>query len=327
MCVFITALILPTITIYYLPYAEALFTFTFALAMWGLIKNKYWVFFISIFFFSLTRPIFVHVGLAFLIMDSLLFLKHRNFSHFIKELSLKLLPLLSGTLCVFSVFYLTSGSFFKYFEVINKYWKTSFQIPNQISDWSIEGFGINVFVIFFIVFPSLILFIKYFKTFYQTKEKPELSGILKGDASYIREYFFYVSIIYFAGVLLFTLIYQNGSLNGLSRYILASPFAYIFFFYVYHYLKKVSISKFVIAGGLLLIASILMLTGVAKLEPQINFSDFGFFILLIDLLFLFSLKYLNNFMKVSLMALISFVSIVLITYMYNIYLCNAWIYT
>ena len=122
-------------------------------------------------------------------------------------------------------------------------------------------------------------------------------------------------------------MYQNGSLNGLSRYILASPFAYIFFFYVYQYLKKISFLKFVIAGGLLLTASILMLTGVAKLEPQINFSDFGFFILLVELLFLFSLKYLNNFMKVTLMILISFVSIVLITYMYNIYLCNAWIYT
>lgn len=327
MAVFIIALILPTITVYYLPYAEGIFTLTFALAMWGLIKKKYWIYFISMFFFAMSRPVFVHVGLAFLMMEGLNLLKHQNIKHFLKETTLKLLPLISGTLLVFFIFYLSSGSFFKYFEAINTFWKASFSIPSEIQDWSIESFGMNVFTIFFLIIPCLIFFCKHFLTLYLSKNKKEDVGVFSGDISSIREYFLFISIIYFTGVLVFTLFYQNGSLNGLNRYIFASPFFYIFLFGIYPRLKNIKTVLFLIFSGLLLSASLFMLTGFQKIDPNINFNDFGFFILLADLLFLYFFKRMNKYVRITLMGILVFISIVIITYLYNIYLCNGWIYT
>ncbi len=326
-CVFTTALILPPIVTYYLPYADALTTFTFSMAMWGLMKKKYWIYFIFVFLFATSRPIFVHVGLAFLMLDFLYLLKHHNIKHFIKEITLKLLPLISGTLLVFLLFYLNSGSFLKYFETINQYWKTSFSIPNQISDWSIESFAINIFIIFFIISPSLVIFFKHFATLYLSKDNKELQSLFNGNTFSIKDYFFYISIIYSTGVLVFTLFYQNGTLNGLNRYIFVSPFFLIYFFYGYQYLKEVPWRVFTLSVGLLLIPSIIMLTSFDKIDPEINFSDFGFFILLIDVIFLYSLQYLNNFVKVSLLIILVLLNLTLITYLYNIYLCNGWIYT
>ncbi len=326
-CVFITLLILPPIVTYYLPYADALTTFTFSMGIWGLMKKKYWIYFVSIFLFATSRPIFVHVGLAFLTLDLLYYLKHLNFKHFIKETTLKLLPLVSGTLLVFLLFYINSGSFFKYFEVINKYWKTSFSIPNQISDWSIESFGTNVFILFFLIAPSLVLFFKHFINLYFSKNSKVPQGIFKGDTVSIKDYFFYISIIYFTGVLVFTLFYQSGTLNGLNRYIFVSPFFLIFFFYGYQYLKDISWRVLIFSVLLLLIPSFIMLTGFPELDPEINFSDFGFFILLMDVLFLYSLKYMNDIVRVLLMILLTLINLTLVTYLYNIYLCNGWIYT
>lgn len=327
LCVFTTSLILPPIVTYYLPYADALTTFTFSMAMYGIFTKRYWVYFISIFLFATSRPIFVHVGLAFLMLDSLFFLRHLNFKHFIKEITLKLLPLVCGTILVFFLFYLNSGSFFKYFEAISQYWKTSFSIPNQISDWSIESFAINIFIIFFIILPSLIIFFKHIVKLYFSKDNKEPQSIFKGNTFFIKDYFFYISIIYSTGVLVYTMFYQNGTLNGLNRYIFVSPFFLIYFFYVYQYLKEIPWWIFIISVGLLLIPSIIMLTSFDKIDPEINFSDVGFFILLLDTIFLFSLKYLNSFMKVSLMIIITLLNLTLITYLYNIYLCNGWIYT
>ena len=96
-----------------MPYAEGLFVFTFSLAFYGLMKNKYWLFFTALMLFAMTRPIFAIVGISFIIMDILYFIRHRDPMHFLKELLMKLLPLGLGTLVVFFIFYLNSGSFMK----------------------------------------------------------------------------------------------------------------------------------------------------------------------------------------------------------------------
>jgi hypothetical protein len=326
-CVFIVALVLPPIVTYYLPYADALFTLTFALALWGLLKNKYWLFFVFIQLFAMTRPIFMIVGLAFIIIDIFYFFKHRNFSHFIKELSLKLYPLLLGTFIVFFLFYLNSGTFTKYFESNSVHWKVAFSIPHKITDWSAEGFGMNVFTIFFILIPSLIIFINNFIKLLRSEKTNELPTVFKGDLSFIKEYFFNFSIVYFWGVFFYVIFFQNGSLNGLNRYIFASPFTYIYLFGIVQVLKKVNTNTFLILTNFLLVASLIMLCSFPKLDPALNFNDSGFFTLFLDFIFLYSMKYMKNYWKIISLSIIVFYNIIWITYLYNIYLCDGWIFT
>ncbi len=327
LCVFTVSLTLPPIVIYYIPYADALLTLTFALAVFGLIKNNYWLFFISILLFAMTRPIFAIVGISFIIMDVLYFIKHKNSRHFFKELSLKLIPLVMGTLIVFFMFYLNSGSFMKYFECVNKYWNTHFSIPDKIMDWSIESFGMNVFTIFFIILPSAILFINYFWSEIHSDKTTELQSIFNGNTDFVKTYFFNNALIYFWGVFLYVVFFQAGSLNGLSRYIIASPFFFIFLFYFYPNFKKIKLNKFAIIFIFITVASFMMLVNQPKLDPEINFNDSGFFTLLISLIYLFLLRFMNTILKVSLLFIVAIYNIIWITYLYNAYLCNGWIFT
>lgn len=327
LCVFVISLLLPTIVIFYMPYAEALFVFTFALAMWGLMKNKYWMFFVGIQLFAMTRPIFTIVGLAFIIIDVFYFIKHKNFSHFIKELSLKLYPLLIGTFIVFFMFYLNSGSFTKYFEANYNNWKMTFGIPHKITDWSVEAYGMNVFTILFVLLPSFIVFINNFIKLLRSEKTNELQSVFNGDRNFIREYFFNISIVYFWGVFVFVLFYQHGSLNGLHRYVFGSPFLYIYLFCVYQKLKEIKGNNFFIAINFLLIAGLFMLVSIPKLDQPLNFNDSGFFTLLLDLIFIFSLKYMKDVVKIFSLAILSLYNIIWLVYLYNIYLCDGWIFT
>jgi len=327
-CIFVVALILPPIVTFYLPYADALSAFTFALALWGLIKNKYWLFFIFILLFAMTRPIFLVVGLSFFIIDVYYFIKHRNFLHFAKQLALKLFPLLLGTFIVFFMFYLNSGSFTKYFESNNMGWKVAFSIPTKISDWSVEGFGMNVFTIFFILIPSLIIIINKFIKLLRSERTTELPSVFSKDTSFMKEYFLNLSIVYFWGIFLYVIFFQHGSLNGLSRYVIASPFMFIYLFNVIPILKNIS-SKYASALLIifLLILSIITLVSFPKIDPAINFNDSGFLTLFLDFIFVFTMKYMNKYVKIGSLSILVFANIIWITYLYNIYLCNGWIFT
>jgi len=328
LCVFVISLVLPPIVVNYLPYSEALFIATFSLAAYGLIKQKYWLYFIAIFLFAMSRPLFVIIGLSFILTDLLFLIRHKSGKHFLKELFLKLLPLFLGTFTVFFMFYLNSGSFFKYFESIHKYWNVNFSIPKTISDWSIESFGMNVFTIFFVLFFATIYFIKSLYSVFNSSSKQSIKqSLFNGDKSFVQEYLIILSIIYFFGVFSYILFYQGGSLNGLNRYVFASPFFYIFLLGTYTAFKDIKLRTFAIISFVLFVVSLIFLTAFPKIEPTINFNDFGFFILFIDFIFLHLLSKLNNKLKVGAVCVLVLFNIVWMTYLYNIYLCDGYIFT
>ena len=328
LCVFILSLILPTTAIYYIPYAEALYTFTFVIAIWGLVKNKYWVYFIFIILFSMTRPTIIVFAISIVMLDTFYFLKHRNVVHYVKELALKLIPAAIGVGIVFFMYYMNSGSFTKYFEAVNKYWPQHFGIPDKITDWSIEGYGMNVFTIFFVLFPTAVLFVYDAVKHFKSSDAVAPKSVFNGDLSFIKEYFLNNSIIHFWGVFLSIFFYQGGSLNGLSRYVFVSPFFFIFLFTYYPKLREINWKKILFVFIPALVGSEFLLLSVPKyLQPDINFHDMGFFCFLFSLIFLISLKYMNNRFKLVAMFLLAFINIVWITFLYNIYICDGWIFT
>ena len=53
--IYIACLSFPSVIIYLLPYSEAVFTATFLLALWGLTRRKYWIYFIFMMLAAMTR--------------------------------------------------------------------------------------------------------------------------------------------------------------------------------------------------------------------------------------------------------------------------------
>jgi hypothetical protein len=323
--VFMLALTLPMVVVIYLPYAEAVYILTFSVAAWGWIKNKYWMYFIFMTLFAMSRPVFMNAGLAFIIADVLLFAKHRNFFRFLKEMFLKIVPLVLGTIIVFYLFYLNSGNFLKYFETVEKWWQVHFQIPSKITDWSIEGFGMNVFAIFFVIILSAILLANNF--FKVLKSKGENDSSEENRIDQAKEYFFNVSLLYFCGVFVTLIFFQNGSMNGLCRYVFSSPFFFVFLFHLYSEYNQIKIKKILLFFIPATVLSFLMLIGFEKYEPQLNFSDSGYLTFLLSFTYLFFMRRMNALWRYTLLAIIIFYNLVWVTYLYNMFLCNAWIYT
>ena len=227
--------------------------------------------------FATSRPIFFNAGLAFVIAYILLFIKHKNISFFLKEVILKITPLIFGTCIVFYIFYLNSGNFFKYFETVERLWHIQFKIPSRLTDWSIEGFGMNVFTIFFILFLSAVLLISNFINKIKNSNQNNVTEEAKNDSDYKREYFSNVAILYFLGLFATVIFFQNGSMNGLCRYVIASPFFYVFLFSLYSNYNQLNSKKILLFFIPASILSFLMLIGFEKYEPGLNFSDSGYF--------------------------------------------------
>jgi hypothetical protein len=62
---------LPSSIVYYLPYSESLFLFTMLIAVIGLLKDKYWIYFIGIYLLSTVRPATIFVGFSILFVELL----------------------------------------------------------------------------------------------------------------------------------------------------------------------------------------------------------------------------------------------------------------
>ena len=155
--IFIT---LPSVIIYYIPYSESLFLFTLMLATIGIIKKKYWIFLIGCTLLAMVRPATVFVLIAIFFAELLIFLTQKNFRLFIKEVTVKSLPFILGYLCTIIIQYLYSGSWRALLDAI-KYWHPLVCF-SHFSDWSVEGFGLSIFAIFFICIPSIVFLLSLF---------------------------------------------------------------------------------------------------------------------------------------------------------------------
>jgi hypothetical protein len=320
-CLFTLALTLPFVYAFYLPYCESTYIFTMSIAILGLFRNKYWLFFFSMIAFTLSRPSFLIFGTAFILTDICFFILNRNFKLFLKELRLKILPVLIGVFITLYIQYLNCGSFFKMFQIHSQFWGHSFRLPTTLSDWSTEGYGMNIFSICCVVFPSSLLIINYlFKNLTGQKTLP-VSLFSKENR---KEYLFVLSIVYFIGNFLFVMLTQGGNLNGLHRYVFASPFFYIFFFI---FIKKIPALnlKYVLAilTPMALLGYLLLIHG--PYQHKITFLDFGYFLMLFILAYIIFFNALKIRVKIILLCMIVFCNVLWLCYLYNNFLNNSFI--
>jgi hypothetical protein len=318
---FTFALTLPSVFCFYLPYCESTFMFTMSIALWGLFKKKLWLFYIGLFLFALSRPSFLIVGAAIICTDIYFLILNKDFKSFIKELGIKFLPILIGVLLTFFIQYLVSGNFFKMFEVHKMFWQHTFQYPRTITDWSIEGYGMNIFAMICVAIPAGLVMFTYFLKHYEARKVPHVSLF---SAETVKQYLFGLSIVYFVGNFLFVFFHQGGNLNGMHRYILVSPFFYIFLFIL---APKIRTMKLIHELGILIavvfIGYLFLIYG--PYQHKITFLDSGYFLLVIASVYFILFDRLKLPVRVSLLVLIALCNTVWLTYLYNHFLNNAFI--
>jgi hypothetical protein len=325
---FILAFLLPSVIVFYLPYAESVFMLTLAVALTGLHKKKYRLYFIAMVCFSATRPATLFLMLAFLGTELVYLMRHRNIRHFLNHCGLAIAPVILGWLLVTLMQYFYTGSWTAYFDG-DDLWPEETGFFNDIRDWSYHGFGMTVFAIFFVALPTLIYSIAWgiASLFGKGPGKRKTVSLFDGDLSGIKEYMFNLSAVFTAGTVIYYILTRSNALHGFYRYTMAVPFFYILFFLLPERLERYS-ARLKLVGLLLafglLVVFMLNIEYAGKLW---RFEYAGLYLsLLIIPLILFEKK-LSVQVKTIWVLLLIIPAIIWHTYLFNMYLSSAWIFT
>jgi len=313
---------LPMAVVFLIPYTEATFFLMFAIAVWGYMKDKYWIYFIAMILASMSRNTILLVLPAILCAEILFFIKERNVRQSLFRLCMGSLPVLIGTGLVSLIQYsYGSKSIFGFFEA-QRYWRDGFSWPNlrDLRDWSDESFAINIPTLIMIGI-SLITYVVAIalKQLNLFKKNVFLSFSSGNKSDYLN-----LIVLFCCLSALFSVFFsQGGNLHGLSRYVLCSPYFVILLFVNQEKLRSISLKKRMFPFIALVIFSLLVLLFLRGT----GFYCLGYFIFVGTMaLYLFSGKIKSLTYNAFLIG-IFLMNILWTTFLYNMYLCNGWIYT
>lgn len=310
---------IPGLVIFLIPYSEAIFFLTISVGVFGFIKKKYWIYFVGLMLAAIARPSYTILGLAIFFTEIFFLIDKVYYKQFVKNLLLRVLPLIAGTIVV-ALFQLSQGSedFFKFIKV-QAYWENILSIPHNLRDWSHEGFAINVGILIMVFIPIIILLFQ--------KTVQRFRKLIKNSSNFddIKYYIQIISMFYVIGSTLFILFFRGGSLNCLFRFTICTPLFLITVYALPKYINNIatSVKSFFFLSFTLIAVLVLGLTDYSTFW---NFSDLGLFILCSSVgLWIYSEYQKQPFYKVILYSTL-IINLVWTTYLFNMYLNNAWIF-
>ncbi len=318
-CILIT---LPSTIIYYIPYTESFFLFFMTIWLIGVVKKKYWISFIALTLLAMVRPATIFILFALLAVEFIALFSHKNFKLFIKESFLKLFPFVIGFFFSFLIQFTYSSKWTKFFEA-QKYWNSGFHPINTVSDWSVEGFGLNVFSICFICLPALI-FASY-TLIKSSKLGDDKNNVLK-EVNHLP-YLLSVSSYYFIGIFVFTMLTSGGNMHSLFRFIMASPPFYIAVIILLNSLNFYKVKNTILYLIVPIIFLLLFLLKSAYGGNRFDFSFLGLYLSVLIYLFLWLRPNLQIYTQIIIAGGIILLNIIWNTYMLNMFFCNGWIFT
>jgi len=310
---------LPTSVIYHIPYSESLFMLFMTVVAIGIVRQKYWLYFVGAMLLAMVRPATIFVLLAILAVEGVRFLQSRGEKgrvlELIKRSIIKARPFVLGYFVTILIQYESSGSWSSFYEA-HLLWARLLPSASGITDWSVEGFGMNVFSIFFVSSPAMISSVVILK-------KTSIKELSK------RQYLLLISLLYLSGILIFTILTSHGNLHSFFRFVMASPLFYLSVILALDQITSLS-SKFrlrLFTAMFLSLSSFFAVVGYGG--GILKFEYTGLFLLLgITGLALSHKKHLppKTSRRIAFSGLVFF-SIVWNTYMLNAFLCNAWTFT
>lgn len=307
----------PAAVFYFIPYSEALFLFTTCLAICADAQRKKSLYFIAAFMLAMVRPATVFVILAILVTELIKLFLDRNLKVGIRSIFQKITPFIIGYIMVYVIQYVSSGNPYLFWEA-REFWIPEIIEGFKISDWSIEGFGMSVFSLVIVVPLSLYLFFK------------KLNEIrMKGDRIFsdAKSYWSIVSVFYILGIFVFTMITSKGNLHSFSRFILASPFFFILIFDSLKNREKHNWLKYLISVLILIGGLVIFLSKVEYGGERLQFSYFGLYLLMLFITYIIIKPNLSLKLERFIGLILIVANLIWNSYLFNMFLSNAWVYT
>ncbi|MBZ0098626.1 MAG: hypothetical protein K8F30_06055 [Taibaiella sp.] len=211
----------PSFYIVFVPYSEALFIFLSTLAMWGIVKKKNYVIWVSLFLLSMTRPVAVILVPAFLIAELITNDRSEWWPAVRRFIFLYCLPLVAGLALFLWYQYSVTGVWMAYFKAQRAHWGHEFTMPVLPfgSAFGLRLLWLNAAALF-LSFFTLLLLIGY-GVKWLVKHKVQTDKL------------FILSCLYFTGIGLLTIISNSNwgskgtNIFDLARYAFVTPFFWV----------------------------------------------------------------------------------------------------
>lgn len=213
---FFLALTFPSIIFMFLPYSEAFFFLASTLLLVGLHKKNERLILAGFFLCSLARPVTYIFIPAIFIMEILTASNHKEL---LRKISLYSCVVIGGLLLTMLIQHQYTGKWFSFFEA-QQGWGNYFRFPEiPLNSWAGDNIVRLDATALLIGFISLITIIIWLKKYLQTKSIIPSKAIV-------------FSALYLAGISMFVLFFRGGWLFSLNRFVFATPFFMVGFFYM-----------------------------------------------------------------------------------------------
>lgn len=304
-------LCVPYLVIFMMPYSESLYFLFIALGLYGMIKEKYWLYFLGFLFASMTKSSSLLFLILFFCLEVLNALNHRNITLFFKRFLKAVFPVILGMFLVMMFQYILGAPSFFQSIISQKYWGKTLSLPKlPFSFWSNESRSITVPFLCLYFVPMLVVIGREFVLSLKNRTKQEID-----KWKYVR----LVCIVFLIGNVFTALFTQHGGLYSLARYLLATPFFVFLLFDTLNRDRKIVFQMIYLLIGL--IAVFICKDYFSKVD------FFGTYLVLITSVIVFFYRKFKTKILYPLLLIIILLNVFWNSYMFNCFLLDSWIFT
>ncbi|MBR1769955.1 MAG: hypothetical protein IJ748_05805 [Bacteroidales bacterium] len=304
------ALTAPMLVVFAIPYAESLFFLFIAMGLYGIQKDKYYLYFIGFFFASLTKSYTLLIFLSFFCVELIKAIREKSYKAMFKSLGFKILPVVLGIVCVLVFQYIQGAPSFFHTFTCQKYWGKSLSLPQfPLTEWSSESKCVSFPFTYIYFIPSVAVIIAEFFLSFRKKANQVLTK---------ENYLFIFSLLFIVGNIFTALLTQQGNIHSLARYIYCTPF----FFYLIFYLQTREYSKVEY-----IFFSILVLLIVICFFEYFGYVDTrGIYLILILSILTFFRRKIPQFIYNTVLIIGILISVYWNAFLLDCFLKNAWLF-
>lgn len=323
-------LCMPYLVIFLIPYSEGLFFLCISLGLYGLLKRRYWLYFLGFMLGCMTRAAGSILLVAWIIADILYALHYRtSWRHLLRSLSLHLAPVVAGVAVVIAIQTLSgSGPLFAFAEA-QGYWGKEWSLPTwPLTDWSEESKSVTQPLLFTLFLPALgwlcVRLVDALRG--RGAATPTAQNSSAADAVTSRDEWLVrvLSVLFFVGNIVLALFTQKGCMFSQARLLTCTPF---FFFLMMDFSGALRGSSREAKVWRWVVIAFMVLAAVLCRGMLFKAQTLGtLLVFLMTVLVLFT-PFRSKVVNRVLLGVTLFLNVYWTAYLFNCFLSGGWIFT
>lgn len=327
---FAVLLSMPFLVIFLIPYSEALFFLCISVGLYGLLRNRYWLYFIGFMLGCMTRAAGSILLVAWIIADILYVIQYRlSWRQLFRNLALHLAPVVAGVAAVMLIQSISGHAGLFAFAGAQFEWGKEWSLPTwPLTDWSEESKSVTQPLLFTLFLPALgwlcVRLVDALRG--RGAATPTAQNSSAADAVTSRDEWLVrvLSVLFFVGNIVLALFTQKGCMFSQARLLTCTPF---FFFLMMDFSGALRGSSREAKVWRWVVIAFMVLAAVLCRGMLFKAQTLGtLLVFLMTVLVLFT-PFRSKVVNRVLLGVTLFLNVYWTAYLFNCFLSGGWIFT